>query len=65
VVVDKVDWNASLPQWTIPTGSTLQLDNDGGYPAAANNLGVQWCDATTPWAAGDNGSPGDDNEACP
>ena len=66
VTVDAVDWDAAGWTLTIPTGATLQLDNDGGYPSgAAADDDTVWCAATTAWDSGDFGSPGIGNEACP
>ena len=72
IVVDEVDWDGLTP-WTIPTGASLQLDNDSstGYPRytdTPSNAGeTAWCAATVAWSgsAGDSGSPGEDNEDCP
>jgi len=56
-VVDAVTWTSAA------TGSARQLDPDF-TDATANDTERYWCDATMPWAGGDNGSPGAANEQC-
>src|SRR4029079_2000 len=54
------DDGATFPD---PNGQSMNLD-PGSYDAVANDLGVNWCAATTPFGAGDFGSPGTANEVC-
>jgi hypothetical protein len=47
------------------TSSTRSLQLDPDYiDATANDMERFWCDSTTPWAAGDLGSPGAANGQC-
>lgn len=57
-VVDAVTWTRSTG------GAALQLDR-GRIDAAANDLESNFCDATEGYGAGDLGTPGAANAACP
>ncbi len=52
VQVDRVKWDdgRTFPD---PNGASMSLLD----PASDNNLGRNWCEATTSWATGDRGTP--------
>jgi predicted extracellular nuclease len=55
--IDRVEWDdgATFPD---PTGASMSLID----PALDNNVGANWCEATTPFGDGDLGSPGAAND---
>jgi hypothetical protein len=57
--IDRVEWDngATFPD---PNGASMSLRN----PALDNNVGANWCTATTPFGDGDLGTPGMANQ-CP
>ena len=57
--VDRVEWDngATFPD---PNGASMSLID----PALDNNAGENWCTASTPYGAGDLGTPGTAND-CP
>ena len=55
-IIDRVEWSAAAG-FPIPSGRSISLD----VAAADNSLGANWCESTTPFGAGDLGSPGADN----
>jgi predicted extracellular nuclease/2',3'-cyclic-nucleotide 2'-phosphodiesterase (5'-nucleotidase family) len=62
VVIDEIAWDGG-PVWPDPTGASMSLD-----PAAANSTdnddGANWCQAISPYGAGDLGTPGAANDEC-
>jgi len=55
--VDRVEWDGG-PAFPDPTGASMSLRN----PALDNNVGANWCTATTPFGDGDLGTPGGAND---
>ena len=55
--IDRVEWDngATFPD---PTGASMSLSD----PLLDNNIGGNWCEATTPYGAGDSGTPGSLND---
>jgi len=61
-LVDKVEYKElGFPN---PKGKTLSLD-PASFDPDANDLGTAWCDGETAYGAGDLGTPGLTNPACP
>ncbi|MEZ4268457.1 MAG: lamin tail domain-containing protein [Myxococcota bacterium] len=62
VLVDTVAWDegATFPD---PDGASLQLDPSKQDPAL-NDVGGNWCAATSAFGAGDKGTPGQPNTSC-
>jgi len=62
-LIDEVKYDEDQG-WLMQDGAALGLD-----PWVAdyelNDLADAWCPATTPFASGDLGSPGEENEVCP
>jgi len=61
VLLDEVSWGP------VADGSSTSLDPgfyDPGLNDLANNNDPAWCYTTTPYGAGDNGTPGADNQQC-
>jgi predicted extracellular nuclease len=50
---DRVNWDGG-PTFPDPTGASMSLED----PALDNNVGSNWCTATTPFGDGDLGTPG-------
>ena len=50
--------------WTIPTGSSINLD-PYAYDAISNNNPLNWCESMTVFGLGDHGTPGSMNDYCP
>ncbi|HOX42598.1 MAG TPA: lamin tail domain-containing protein [Myxococcota bacterium] len=61
-VVDAVRYDTSQG-WSMPSGASLQLDL-AWQTAAGNDVPGHWCAATTPFGAGDLGTPGSANRFC-
>ncbi len=61
-VIDAVEWDGG-PVWPDPTGAAMNLD-PATLDAVANDDGLNWCDATTPYGSGDLGTPGAANDPC-
>ncbi len=61
VEIDRVVWDATFPA---PSGASMTL-RTGARSASANDDAANWCAATTVFGAGDRGTPGDRNDACP
>jgi predicted extracellular nuclease len=57
--IDRIEWDngATFPD---PNGASMALID----PALDNNVGKNWCTASTPFGAGDLGTPGAEND-CP
>jgi predicted extracellular nuclease len=57
VEVDRVEWDdgATFPD---PNGASMSLIN----PTLDNNVGTNWCSASTPFGNGDLGTPGASND---
>jgi hypothetical protein len=55
IVVDRVDYMTS--GWPDPVGASLVLRGTA-LTATGNDLGSNWCTATTPMPGGDEGTPG-------
>ena len=62
VVVDQVAWDdgKTFPD---PNGASMTLSPES-LSATANDKGEAWCAATTPFGAGDLGTPGQANPPC-
>ena len=52
-----VEWDGG-PAFPDPNGASMALKS----PALDNNVGANWCEATTPYGAGDLGTPGAAND---
>lgn len=57
--IDRVEWDGG-PAFPDPNGASMSLQD----PALDNNVGANWCTASTPFGAGDLGTPGGLND-CP
>jgi predicted extracellular nuclease len=57
--IDRVEYDGG-PAFPDPNGASMALSD----PALDNNIGANWCDSTTPFGAGDRGTPGGPND-CP
>ncbi|MCP4204281.1 MAG: hypothetical protein GY769_20390 [bacterium] len=55
--VDRVEYDGG-PDFPDPTGASMALAN----PALDNNVGANWCTASTPFGDGDLGTPGAAND---
>jgi len=55
--VDRVEWDGG-PAFPDPNGASMSLIN----PALDNNVGANWCEASTPYGDGDLGTPGGAND---
>ncbi len=60
-IIDEVVYGAG---WTDTSGAAKQLD-PAATDAALNDDAAEWCDATAVYGAGQLGSPGAPNAACP
>jgi len=58
--IDRIEWTGSSP-WPDPTGASMSLDEDSHLD---NEDGANWCEATSTYGAGDNGTPGGVNDPC-
>ncbi len=58
--IDRVEWDGG-PAFPDPTGASMALD----APGSDNNVGASWCTASTPYGAGDLGTPGAVNDCVP
>ena len=63
ILIDAMAWDdgATFPD---PNGASMQLA-PGSHSAAANDAGANWCAASSPFGAGDLGTPGAPNDSCP
>jgi hypothetical protein len=61
-VIDELAWDDGLT-FPDPSGASMSLD-PASATAAANDAGAAWCVATTPFGAGDDGTPGSANPSC-
>jgi hypothetical protein len=61
--IDEIRWDGG-GTWPDPDGATMSLD-PGALDAVLNDDGVNWCEGTTPFGAGDLGTPGAANPVCP
>jgi predicted extracellular nuclease len=59
IEIDRVEYDGG-PIFPDPTGASMALID----PALDNNVGANWCTASTPFGAGDLGTPGAEND-CP
>jgi predicted extracellular nuclease len=57
IEVDRVNYDGG-PVFPDPTGASMALTD----PALDNNAGENWCESSTPFGAGDKGTPGALNE---
>jgi predicted extracellular nuclease len=57
--IDRIEWDGGSA-WPDPTGASMSLDS----PGLDNNVGSNWCEATTPFGSGDLGTPGAANTPC-
>ncbi len=55
--IDRVEYDGG-PVFPDPTGASMALDD----PANDNNVGANWCTASTPFGAGDLGTPDATND---
>ncbi len=55
--IDRVEYDGGT-QLPDPTGASMSLID----PALDNNVGANWCTASTPFGAGDLGTPGAGND---
>jgi hypothetical protein len=55
--IDRVEYDGG-PNFPDPTGASMALSS----PALDNNVGANWCEASTPYGAGDLGTPGAVND---
>ena len=62
VLVDRVDYDngATFPD---PTGASMSLD-PSKLNSADNDMGANWCEATSTFGDGDLGTPGAANDVC-
>jgi len=58
--MDRVEYDGG-PAFPDPNGASMAL----GDPALDNNVGANWCEASTPFGAGDLGTPGGVNDCIP
>jgi predicted extracellular nuclease len=56
---DRIEWDGG-PGWPDPNGASMTLAD----PTTDNNDGTNWCEATTEYGDGDNGTPGEANDSC-
>lgn len=63
IVIDVVAWDGG-PKFPDPSGASMQLD-PSAFEAKANDAGAAWCVSTAAYGAGDKGTPGELNSACP
>jgi hypothetical protein len=63
IIQDVVPWDAG---WPVVGGASMMFapEPDDPESSLSNDDPANWCAATTPWAGGDNGSPGLAND-CP
>ncbi len=57
--IDRVEWDNGVT-FPDPNGASMSLID----PGLNNNVGANWCMASTPYGAGDSGTPGGAND-CP
>ncbi|MDE0903182.1 MAG: lamin tail domain-containing protein [Planctomycetota bacterium] len=62
--VDLVAYGLVSEGWVDPVGASLQLQTHR-LSANWNDSAEHWCEAPSPWGAGDKGSPGVLNPLCP
>ena len=62
--VDLVAYGLVSTGWVDPVGASLQLQTNR-LSVNWNDLAEHWCEAPSPWGAGDKGSPGVLNPLCP
>jgi predicted extracellular nuclease len=55
--IDRVEYDGG-PTFPDPTGASMALVD----PGLDNNVGANWCEASTPYGAGDFGTPGAEND---
>ena len=53
IEIDRIEYDGG-PVWPDPNGASMSLRD----PALDNNDGANWCEAVTPYGAGDLGTPG-------
>jgi hypothetical protein len=63
VTVDEVTWDGG-PKFPASAGVSMTLDPTS-LTASANDVGANWCDATSTYGRGDKGTPGRKNDPCP
>ena len=61
VVIDRVDYTTSFPS---VAGYSLTLKSSA-FDSVSNNTASNWCKATSSYYAGNYGTPGAANDACP
>lgn len=61
-VVDEVAYDES---WQISPGAALSLDSAASQDTATNDAPISWCAGQSEYTAGNLGSPGLENDACP
>lgn len=59
IEIDRVEYDGG-PNFPDPTGASMILKD----PGLDNNNGANWCVSTTPFGAGDLGTPGSQNDTC-
>ena len=57
--IDRAEYDGG-PNWPDPAGKSMILAN----PNLDNNIGVNWCESTSAYGAGDLGTPGAQNDVC-
>jgi len=62
VGIDTVAYDGG-PIYPDPTGASMSL-NPSNLGGVDNNVGMNWCESTTPYGNGDFGTPGSANDAC-
>jgi hypothetical protein len=64
-VIDNVAWDSGASAtFPVPNGASMNLRPDK-FNTVDNDLGANWCLATTPLNASDEGTPGAPNTTCP
>ena len=58
--IDRVEYDGG-PNFPDPTGASMALRD----PVLDNNIGANWCTASTPYGDGDLGTPGAENDCAP
>jgi len=58
--IDRIDWDGG-PNWPDPNGASMNLDETF---LMDNNVGANWCEATTVMPNADLGTPGAVNDPC-
>jgi len=59
---DTVAWNVDAEAWPVAPGASMMFEPGSTDDTVWNDDPASWCPAAKPWAGGDKGSPGAEND---